>query len=92
MGCLDTHDVPVIIQPGQGLPGHVPEGFFGLLFTQETGAALKTVDSIHVESGPPQRIQFDGLRVGVPAVYPVFVCHVSAVSAKLLLLLLSPLA
>jgi len=78
MGCLNAHDISVIVQSGQGFSGHVPKGFFRLLLTQKTSPAFKTVDSIHVKSGPPQRIQFHSFRVDV-AIYPIFVCHVSAV-------------
>lgn len=80
MGCLNAHDVPIIIQPGQGFPGHIPEGLFRLLLAQKTRATFDTIDPIHMESGPSQRIQFHRFRVDVAAVYPVFVCHVSAAS------------
>lgn len=83
VGRLDAHDVSIIVQPGQSLPGHVSKGrFLGLLLAQETGPTFKTVDPIHVESGSPQRIQFHGLRVGIAAVYSVFVRHVSAASSS----------
>lgn len=72
---LDAHDIPVIVQSGQGLPGHVPEGLLGLLLAKETGPTFKTVDPIHVKSGSP-RIQLHYLRVGIATVYSVFVCHI----------------
>jgi len=78
MGCLNAHNISIIVQSGQSLSGHVSEGLFGLLLAQKTGATFKAVDSVHVKSGPSQWIQFHSFRVDV-AIYPIFVRHISAV-------------
>lgn len=83
MCSLNTHDVPVIVQPGQSLSGHVPKGFFRLLFAKKAGTTFQTVHSIHVESGSPQWIQFHRFGVGV-TVQTVLVSHCSIIYSSLI--------
>lgn len=77
MSSLDAHNVPVIVQSRQRLPGQVPEGLFRLLLAKQIGAALETIHAIHVESRSSQGIQFHRLGISIPA-YPVLVSHSSS--------------
>lgn len=85
MSGLDAHDVPIIVEPGQRFPGHVPEGLLGLLLAEKARTAFEAIDAIHVKPGPPQGIQFHRLGIGI-SVYTVLVCHFlwKAVASKYL--------